>query len=193
MEAACLLRKNNIEVVGIGKKFKNSLRLTPKILSTYDAVVTIGKTVQYAIANSCPVYCYDYLGGPGWLTTSNFLEAEKYNFSGRCCNRKRSAQNIVSTITEEYETGLKNIGRLREMRLKQYNLSVYVEKILSEMILNTDLKVLSPYDVGCILSEANMAELIAYYYRKVSSKRKKSSFFSKWWSRLLKVDFSLRH
>ena len=35
-----------------------------------------------------PVYVYDYLGGPGYLTEANFSLAERNNFSGRGFEKK---------------------------------------------------------------------------------------------------------
>lgn len=69
--------------IGLGNTCR---RLMPDDLKWADAVVTIGKTVQFAMRAGCPVFCYDRFGGPGWLTVRNAADAEAANFSGRCCN-----------------------------------------------------------------------------------------------------------
>lgn len=78
-EAGALLRDEGYEVAcfGYGKEFKF---ITPEILSNFDAVVTIGKTVQFSLAMGIPVYCYDHFGGPGWISKENFDTAGYYNF-----------------------------------------------------------------------------------------------------------------
>ncbi|MBW3079649.1 hypothetical protein [Bifidobacterium simiiventris] len=53
------------------------------LLSRYDCVVTIGKTVQYCLVAGIPVYVYDHFGGPGYLNDDNLELANHYNFSGR--------------------------------------------------------------------------------------------------------------
>ena len=49
-------------------------------LQQYDLVITIGRTVPRCLAMGVPVYVYDYLGGPGYLTEANFSLAERNNF-----------------------------------------------------------------------------------------------------------------
>ncbi|SIN70593.1 glycosyltransferase family protein [Agromyces cerinus] len=76
-------------------------RITPSLLGEYDAVVTIGKTVQYALVGGRPVYCYDRFGGPGWLNPSNLEKSAHHNFSGRGFGQK-----TAETIADELENGL---------------------------------------------------------------------------------------
>lgn len=73
-----------VELVGSQRELGASPRLmTPEFLHEFDAVVSIGKTVQFAIAAGIPVYVYDHFGGPGWLTETNFELARRNGFSGR--------------------------------------------------------------------------------------------------------------
>ena len=87
-EAAVLLRARGIDVKrwGRGGDVRN-MRLLPKHLDDVDAVVSIGKTVQYALRSRVPVFVYDRFGGPGWLTPDNFDRCAHANFSGRCCRQ----------------------------------------------------------------------------------------------------------
>lgn len=48
-----------------------------------------------------PVYVYDYLGGPGYLTEANFSLAERNNFSGRGFEKKTSDE-LLKEIKEGY-------------------------------------------------------------------------------------------
>jgi len=82
-----LKRKHNVDI--IGDRFWE-VRVTPEILSNYDIIFTIGKTVQYAILMDKIVYCYDHFGGPGFLTKDNFDKCKWHNFSGRGFNKKNT-------------------------------------------------------------------------------------------------------
>lgn len=72
-------------------------RVGPDLIADGDAVVSIGKTVQYALLAAKPVYCYDYFGGPGWLTNENVERARYFNFSGRGFDA-RSATEVANDI-----------------------------------------------------------------------------------------------
>ncbi|WP_209560387.1 hypothetical protein [Frigoribacterium sp. PvP032] len=96
-EALSSLGSMKVVRVGDGGEGYEARRITPDVLAEASAVVTIGKTVQYALASNVPVYCYDVHGGPGWLTAANVKAAAEVNFSGRG-TRRRSADEIRSEI-----------------------------------------------------------------------------------------------
>lgn len=70
----------NVEVVGASG---NICAVTPEIIASFDAVITIGKTVQYCLVSGVPVFVYDHFGGFGYLNNCNFEKAAYANFSGR--------------------------------------------------------------------------------------------------------------
>lgn len=61
----------------------NSTPITPELLTPFDAVVTIGRTVLLAAALGKPVYLCDIRGADGWLVRSNYHGSQRHNFSGR--------------------------------------------------------------------------------------------------------------
>lgn len=73
-------------------------RISPDELAPYDAVVSIGKTVNYALAAGIPAFIYDHFGGPGWLTDSNLAKAEATIFSGKCTRRRRSPEALLEEM-----------------------------------------------------------------------------------------------
>lgn len=75
-------------------------RITPEFLDNFDAVITIGKTVQYALVAGIPVYCYDHFGGPGWITKENIDSARFDNFSGRGFSKKE-----ISELSNDFLSG----------------------------------------------------------------------------------------
>ena len=75
-------------------------RVTPEFLENYDAVISIGKTVQYSLIAGIPVYCYDHFGGPGWISKENIDEVRFDNFSGRGFTKKNASE-----LQADFENG----------------------------------------------------------------------------------------
>lgn len=102
VKAAEILRAKGIKVNFYGQQYEAVL-VTAELLQKYEVVITIGKTVQYCLACGTIPYIYDYYGGPGYLTKSNFERARMYNFSGRGFQRKETAEDLVHDILESYD------------------------------------------------------------------------------------------
>ncbi|WP_256346738.1 glycosyltransferase [Pseudomonas gingeri] len=111
--------KINVELIGLQGTPK---RVIPELIGKYDAVISIGKTVQYCLAAGVPVYCYDRFGGPGWIVGSHFETALAKNFSGRCTPRKLSAAQIIGEMITGYESTLAQSQALRELALDRFSL-----------------------------------------------------------------------
>jgi O-antigen biosynthesis protein len=122
LEAINILKTKGIDADLIG------IHGTPKLvnidlLTSYDAIVTIGRTTQHCMALNIPVFCYDRFGGPGWLTPANFQLAEWFNYSGRCCHQKISSQQIVTELIEGFSKA-KGYGEF----FKTYSINNYLLK-----------------------------------------------------------------
>ena len=109
-DAAAQLRKEGVEIVYIGRNRDGSVqRVTPELMSDFDTVVSIGKTVQYGIVNNTPIYCYDLFGGPGYINRDNYELACEKNFSGRGFKKKtwqeiaRELKTDYSKVAEEFD------------------------------------------------------------------------------------------
>lgn len=96
-------RKISVDIFGKGY---NQVMVTDSTLLQYDLIVTIGKTVQYAMALKIPVFCYDIHGGPGFLNNKNVEQAFYYNFSGRGEFCKHTSAELLEDILENYEYNL---------------------------------------------------------------------------------------
>jgi hypothetical protein len=113
MRALDILSSHGIDVRRVGLPEKPR-RLVPQDILDADLVMTIGKTVQYALRAACPVYIYDHFGGPGWLTTENFEKAESTNFSGRDTPQQKTAEQIVDEIIDIPETAVEAVAQCPE-------------------------------------------------------------------------------
>lgn len=74
----------------------------------FDAVLTIGKTVQYSLSMGIPCYIYDHFGGEGWLTPETFDREAFYNFSGRSTKRFVGGDLITDELLVDTST-LRNL------------------------------------------------------------------------------------
>lgn len=126
LEAKRILLSKNLRVDVYGEGQDKYEPLSPEVLKRYDAIVTIGKTVQYCIVGSLPVYIYDWYGGPGWLNEDNYEKSKRTNFSGRFFSNK-SGKTIAREIVEGYSSAL------------SFQLN-YLTKQKDEFLLDTVLK-----------------------------------------------------
>jgi hypothetical protein len=136
-EVISLLKERNIETKVLGFEYQQEL-VTPKMIDSFDAVITIGHSVQKSLARGVPVYCYDRFGGPGWITTNNIEKAEKLNFSGRCCNRKLSASDILDEIIGGFESASKEV--FRDLTIDNYSLKKNVSQLISTITYSSEYK-----------------------------------------------------
>ena len=146
--AADILTSRGYSVDFIGYTPYGKARLiTPSVISKYDCVITIGKTVINALAMQKPVYCYDIYGGPGYLTTDNFDEVSENNFSGRGFSMK-TGEEISKEIEENFSMEVLNIEKLANVVYENYswerNFSSLMKGILDKNKVNIE-KILSDF------------------------------------------------
>lgn len=136
------LKQRNILVDIYGLGYHVSL-VDSELLQNYDAVVSIGKTVQYCMALYIPVYCYDIHGGPGWIDENDIKKAFALNFSGRGFSRKSGIE-----IANEIMCLPDNTDFLRKFVEENCILETNLSKLL-ESIHDVDEENLSSYAASC--------------------------------------------
>lgn len=105
-----------------GSEYGNSVNITPELLSDYDAIITIGKTVQYGMGLGVPIFEYDHNGGYGWIIPENLETEAQTNFSGRSSCQKRDAQTLIRDIeTGDAETAAQ-ADILRKKALEKFSI-----------------------------------------------------------------------
>ena len=130
IQALEILESRGVKVVRRGKAFEQK-KITPDDLERNEAVLTIGKTVQYALRAERAVYCYDIHGGPGWLNAENFEASSFHNFSGRNHPRSLEAVEIADDLIDGYAASIKFSKTLTGAQLEKFRLEAWVEKMLS--------------------------------------------------------------
>lgn len=137
MEAALdLLSTQGADVTRLGKPGPTR-RVRPRDLRAADAVVTIGKTVQYALRSRRPVFCYDRFGGPGWLGEGNFDAAADANFSGRCTRAPRDAETLAREIATGFAAAHAFAAGIHAARLAPFALEGQLDALLDQVAMAT--------------------------------------------------------
>lgn len=131
LEAKSILEQRQliVEHIGLGG---TPLLIHADILLTYDAVVSIGKTIPYCLSLQVPVYCYDRFGGPGWLSQSSLSVAAYHNFSGRGFSPK-TADKICQEILQGYVHAASETPALRAYAEDKLNLRKNLEDLMSRL------------------------------------------------------------
>lgn len=127
---AVILSQKGIKIDFFGSN-KEVAMITPEILTKYDVVVTIGRTVQYSLALGIPVYCYDRFGGPGYISESNIELARQYNFSGRCVRAKKSPEELSEEILSGFKDACRSSGFYRDYAIDNFQLCNNVEEVIN--------------------------------------------------------------
>lgn len=130
MEAIGLLRQN-ITVDHIGRSGTDVALVTPEMIAGTDLVISIGKTIPYALAARVPVYVYDHFGGPGYLNADNVDAAARFNFSGRCCQRRLSGEEIAREVIGAYAKGVAFARDTAQSWIDRYYLPRYLDLLLA--------------------------------------------------------------
>ncbi|MFC0280993.1 hypothetical protein ACFOHK_16195 [Falsigemmobacter intermedius] len=133
-EALRILQEKGVNYTHLGVKGTAKL-IDPCDVQSADAIISIGKTVQYSLVGGCPVYCYDHFGGPGWITSDNFYSAEVQNFSGRCTPYKKNAELIADEVLSGYKFARDYTENNIELFQDRYNL----EKILDDFLRKVEI------------------------------------------------------
>ena len=94
-------------------------------------IISIGKTVQYALGMGIPVYNYDHFGGSGYVTLENIDKEEHHNFCGKSFCRKLSSEEIAKEILEGFSKVVEQTQKLKKIAVERYLLSENIDKIMN--------------------------------------------------------------
>ncbi|MGB3796777.1 MAG: glycosyltransferase [Alteraurantiacibacter sp.] len=136
LHAVKLLRDQSIELTIFGRGHCYT-RLDETTLAGFDAVITIGKTVQYCITQGIPVFIYDRFGGPGYIHARDFGHHLAQNFSGRSDPRKRAGTQLAHEVVAGYPAARGQADNLRRV----YAPVFAIEHCVRHAIGNPDDKV----------------------------------------------------
>lgn len=177
LDAVKIFEHNKIAVTIYGGK--NPVNITPDVLARHDVIISIGKTVQYCLAMGKPVYNYDYFGDSGYITPENIDIEEKQIFSGRSFCTKKTAQQIVDEIINQYTYVVSLQNDLRKIADTRYKLSVQINRILNKLdqtphkeplVENNDCRLLIDY--CCLVVDGTGASSLQDFPKTPKQKEK---------------------
>ncbi|WP_156500284.1 glycosyltransferase family 4 protein [Croceicoccus bisphenolivorans] len=116
-----------VTIFGHGYRY---IPIDHETLISFDTVVTIGKTVQYCLAQSIPVFIYDRFGGPGFIDVEGFRKHEDSNFSGRSDPRRRNAQDLAKEIVDGYANAAEQAIILRQKNAGRFAIDRCVDDVI---------------------------------------------------------------
>lgn len=119
----------NVDIYGIAGKQE---LITDKILEKYDAIITIGKTVQYSMSLKIPVYIYDRFGGQGYLKMSNMEKNRAHNFSGRGYEKK-TKEELCEDIINDFENALLELENIKQYALENFCFEKKVDDLIRQI------------------------------------------------------------
>jgi len=171
-----LLEDRGVAVTRLGRP-GNCRRVQAEDIAAHDAVITIGKTVQYALRARRAVFCYDHFGGPGWLAdTAALRAAEFYNFSGRCTPNKLDSAELADVIISGFSKAANFSSNLLDEDIRPYQLEFQLRDLLALVGSKYGRSRLSKTPAGqqadfiCKLShEAEIYGLIDRHYEKMTN------------------------
>lgn len=131
-DALAYLAESGVEVrhVGVDGEYQ---RIRPAMLADADAVITIGKTVQYALSMGIPVFEYDHFGGAGWLLDPALEHEAAWHFSGRDSRGRVDARQIAAELTEGFSEAAAFARAHRETFAERWSLSRNLDAIFQSL------------------------------------------------------------
>lgn len=161
LKDGCLLK---VEHIGLGG---NPRRITPEVVQSADLVVTIGKSVQYALMGGIPVYCYDHFAGPGYIVEPIYDQARARNFSGRGWNDRKSPEKIAQEILSGFQEALNFAATVREKEQQRFSLDFHLDSWRKkDAKVNIEKRLFVQTNQHLLLRERRNAQLIAREYVK---------------------------
>lgn len=132
IDAIGLLRQSGVQVdhIGVGGEVK---LVSPEVLSDYDSVISIGKTVQYCLMAGVPIYLYDHFGGFGYLDSQVCELAASRNYSGRGGDRF-TAERIAREIVEGYPAARTWACENWQRYSRQYSIAAVFPSVLGQAV-----------------------------------------------------------
>ncbi len=143
-------------------------RVSPRDIEEADVVITIGKTVQYALSSRVPAYVYNGFGGPGYLNAENFDAAAQHNFSGRCCGTRRTPNQIADDIFALHSEASAFVVSLEEDRLASFDLDRFLDRLIAMPAGSNRKRALAlSKERGYLERERSTAEVVRDRYQLV--------------------------
>ncbi len=171
-----LLQEKGIAVDYLGYFGDKYDLISTDMISKYDAIISIGKTVQYCLVSGKPVYVYGQFGGPGWLDDANFEKAKKLNFSGRGFHDK-TPEEITDEIILGYHSAANYYANNQKIFQEQFLIKNVLPGLLQKAKSNP--KDIKPFSKAKIASMTSLLKLVMIDFERWYDSYESSSIINK--------------
>ena len=152
---------------------RRSVFITPQLLSKHDVIVSIGKTIQYALVAGIPAFNYDHFGGDGYITLENLNFERFYHFTGKPNFRKLTAYEIATEIFEGYRQITPNqLEKLQAIAKDSFLISRQVDKFLLDLQDTPDFAFKQLNEYRLYLDQCELHAKLMSSFHKLRTKKK---------------------
>jgi len=149
-----IVEGRGVEVTRIGDHGHQRL-VDVELIDTHDAVISIGHTVQKALARCRPVFVYGRFGGPGWLVPGGTDAALHANFSGRGFAR-RPPEALAAELLNGFTAGQETIQALALDANRRFHLERNLGTVLAGLGADAQLRRLNHANRRTAMLQAQM-------------------------------------
>lgn len=114
-----------VDIYGFNHKIEY---ITPELLVEYDLVISLGKTIFYALAIGIPCYTYDENVSEGYITKDNIEFNLKNNFANNIGYSMKTPDELYSDITDNYNFVLEQTESIKEFAKSNF----YMDKLMED-------------------------------------------------------------
>ena len=156
-EIKAILEKKDISIDYLGFCGDRYELIDEKKISNYDAVISIGKTVQYCLISGTPIYIYGQYGGPGWLNKKNYAKARRYNFSGRGFKGKKP-EEIADDLIQHY----REAKRFYMKKLNDFSNEYLIENAVTRVFMKatSSKRTIEPFSSAKVAAHTSLLRLV---------------------------------
>lgn len=122
-----------VDIYGMHHTYK---LVTPELLKQYDVIISIGKTVFYALAIGIPCYTYDELCTEGYITIQNYNKNLDNNMAYSLEFNKKNGKQIYTEIISEYKNVCQQTLKLKQMARNDF----YFDHLMDGFLENINNK-----------------------------------------------------
>lgn len=144
-EFADYASNRGVEVDIFGMHHKYTL-ITADLLSNYDVIISIGKTIFYSLALGIPSYTYDDLVSNGYITIDNFQTNYENNLAYSKEFNKKEAIDIYNEIFLQYDKVKSEVNELKKLAKKSFWLDEVMKKFMEELFSKPEMDYKTLYE-----------------------------------------------
>lgn len=119
-----------VDIYGMHHKYE---LVTPELLSEYDLIISVAKTIYYALAIGIPAYTYDESCTVGYITCDNYKENLNNNFDNDTEFKKKTAKELFNDITSNYQSAFNDRDELKSYARTDFSFNNLMDDLIDRI------------------------------------------------------------